>query len=241
MCTATYLPLPRGGFILTHSRDEKTARPAAYPPQAYLQGGQKLVYPKDPQGGGTWFATSTYLTVCLLNGAFVPHQPQPPYAHSRGLVPLQVFTYPTVDAFLDHYDPHGLEPFTLLMAEMGRFAEMRWDGRRMHIHDKDPDRPHIGSSVTLYDPQTIEQREDWFRQWLAQHPEPSVDAIHNFHYSGGQGNEANAIRMQRPGGLMTLSLTTVAHQDGIVTMLYDDFLTHQQAKQTLNTLDHAAA
>ncbi len=58
MCTATFLPSLSQGYILTHSRDEQAARPAALPPQVVRINGQAVAYPRDPQGQGTWIATT---------------------------------------------------------------------------------------------------------------------------------------------------------------------------------------
>lgn len=44
MCTATYLPLGANQFVLTHSRDEKAIRPAAYPPRVFSVGGQSVTF-----------------------------------------------------------------------------------------------------------------------------------------------------------------------------------------------------
>lgn len=232
MCTATYLPFSPTGFILTHSRDEKAIRPAAHPPRTVDINGRVVTFPQDPQGQGTWIAASPQTTICLLNGAFVPHQPQPSYRQSRGLVTLDVFRYPSIDAFASAYNFCGIEPFTLLMIEENRLLELRWNGKRLFEHEKDPHRPHIWSSVTLYAPNVIEKRESWFRDWCRQHPEPSVDAIRQFHQSAGDGDTENSLRMNRQNTLLTLSLTTVVHDPAETGMLYEDFtqhLVHQQA------------
>jgi hypothetical protein len=246
MCTATFLPRSGGGFVLTHSRDEKTARPTALLPGSFLRNGHELIYPKDPQGSGTWIVASPDLTVCLLNGAFRAHVPQPPYAHSRGLVPLQVFDYPTVDDFLNQHDPYGLEPFTLLLAQTDRLTQLRWDGHRADVLEKDSRQPHIWSSVTLYSPEVVKQRQGWFDHWLSEQPDPSVTDIRAFHQVGGQGDAANAIRMHRPGhqmegNLMTLSLTSVLHEAGTVEMIYEDFGSNQLVRRTFNTQAHVLA
>lgn len=244
MCTATFLPQSNGGFILTHSRDEQTIRPAALLPKSYFHNDHELVYPKDPKGGGTWIATSAFTTVCLLNGGFKAHELQPPYKHSRGLVPLHAFEYDTIDEFLEYYDPTGIEPFTLLLAQMtgslaSRLTELRWTGRRLFINDKDSNRPHIWSSATLYTPDVVEQREDWFHDWLHQYPQPTAEQVRQFHQYAGDGDSHNAIRMNRNNGLMTLSLTSVVHQDETVTMLYHDFLQQQSTQQQLTQPNYA--
>ena len=241
MCTATYIPLAKGGFVLTHSRDEKTVRPSAHPPKVYVQGGQEIIFPKDPQWGGTWIASSAQTTVCLLNGAFEAHQQQPPYRHSRGLVPFHVFNYKSVDDFLRQYDPGGLEPFTLLLAQTKRLVEVRWTGERLFVQDKSPDQPHIWSSVTLYSPDIIEKREGWFGTWQQQNPQPAVSNIRQFHLLGGEGDAENAIRMNRHGVLMTLSLTSVVHRPEATDILYDDFIKNIARRFTLNHSDYATA
>lgn len=224
MCTATYVPLSPTGFILTHSRDEKAIRPAALLPTAVQIGDFRVTFPRDPQGHGTWIAASAEMTVCLLNGGFVPHLPQPPYRHSRGLVPLHVFTYSSIQAFADAYDFTGIEPFTLLALESDRLTELRWTGRRLFIHDKDPNRPHIWSSVTLYTPEVIEKRETWFRNWQVSHPNPSVADIRAFHQFTGDGDRENALRMNRNNELFTVSLTSVVHRPDQTEMIYQDFV-----------------
>ncbi len=221
MCTATYVPLADNGFLLTHSRDEKLSRPAAQPPRAVIIGNQLLTFPKDPQGQGTWIAQSETLTVCLLNGAFAAHQAQPPYRHSRGLVPLAAFEYASIDSFINTYPFNGLEPFTLLMAEVGRLVELRWNGEQTVVTEKDPTQPHIWSSATLYSPAMIRQRERWFSAWQQETPTWTMDSIRQFHRHGGDGNPHTAIRMYRPGQYQTVSLTTACNTNDHYDLYYE--------------------
>ena len=223
MCTVTYLPIGPSGFILTHSRDEKAIRPAAQSPRTVNIGGRSVTFPKDPQGMGTWIASSNGLTVCLLNGAFVPHQPQPPYRHSRGLVVLDVFDYVSIDAFIQHYPFAGLEPFTLLLAETGRLTELRWNGKRLFMSEKDTKKPHIWSSVTLYTAEVVQERVRWFAQWQQQISYWSVAGIRAFHKTAGDGDAGNALRMNR-SQYNTVSLTSVLSNGTQTEMIYEDLM-----------------
>jgi hypothetical protein len=238
MCTVTYLPTNPNGYVLTHSRDEKAIRPAAFAPQTRTIGGQTVTFPQDPQGQGTWIAVSEQRAVCLLNGAFVAHVAQPPYRHSRGLVVLNSFDYETIDAFIDHYNLVDIEPFTLLWTEFGRLTELRWNGHRLAIFDKDPRRPHIWSSVTLYPAAVIEQREAWFRQWQRQTPDWSPETIRDFHLSAGDGDPENAVLMNRNNQYFTVSLTRVRHQNHQTKLIYEDLTQAGIIQQTVQT-DHA--
>lgn len=229
MCTATYIPISPEGFVLTHSRDEKTSRPRALPAGTLRIGGQTITFPKDPQGTGTWIAQSAGLTACLLNGAFVAHQPNPPYKHSRGLIVLDVFDYVSIDSFIKHYPFTGLEPFTLILAETGRLVEVRWNGRRVFITEKDATKPHIWSSATLYTADMMRQREGWFAQWLYQTEHRSVEAIRHFHKTAGDGNPYTAVRMNRQNQYATVSLTTALHTDSQTELYYEDLISPVQS------------
>ncbi len=238
MCTATYLPLRSSRFILTHSRDEKAIRPAARPPKAFRIGDQDVTFPQDPQGHGTWIASNGQTTACLLNGAFTPHLPKPPYdsgqpRHSRGLVIPHFFNHASMDAFSTEYDFCGIEPFTLLILEAGRVVELRWNGKRLFTHEKDPDRPHIWSSVTLYTRDVIEKREGWFRDWVRQNPIPSVADVRHFHQHAGDGDPQNSLRMNRQNTLLTLSLSSLVQHDDEAEFIYEDFTQPLFSQQTI--------
>jgi hypothetical protein len=238
MCTATYLPFAPSGFALTHSRDEQAARLPSTPPQTVRIGKNSVTFPRDPQGKGTWIATNAQQAICLLNGAFVPHVRKSSYRHSRGLVPLHYFQYASVDDFSTHYDFEDIEPFTLLCAEAGRLTELRWTGGRLYTHEKNAFRPHIWSSVTLYSSLAIEKRDGWFREWLVHNPTPSVEDVRQFHKSAGDGDSHDAVRMNRKGELLTLSLTTLVLDGSKAEIVYEDFAQDYFTQQTL-PLTHA--
>ena len=94
MCTVTFIPV-RDEFFITSNRDEKLGRKTAVTPVAYKQDGHYLIYPKDADAGGTWIALKENGdAVVLLNGAFLPHVPLPPYRKSRGLILLDIINSP---------------------------------------------------------------------------------------------------------------------------------------------------
>src|SRR4249920_1778557 len=117
MCTVSFVPSGNSNFF-TSSRDEQADRPLAVFPEIYEHNGNKILYPKDPKGGGSWIAASeSGNAVVLLNGAIKPHRPEPPYRKSRGIVVLDLVdkTSP-VDAF-EAYDCVSIEPFTVILFE----------------------------------------------------------------------------------------------------------------------------
>lgn len=226
MCTVTFLPCGNADYILTSNRDEKNVRKKAQPPRKFIHGNFSVFYPKDREAGGTWIATGKkHFTLCLLNGAFEKHLHAPPYRKSRGLVVLDFFAFENAEDFATRYDFTGIEPFTLVMLDTSsslRLHELRWDGQRITLTPKDAGIPHIWSSVTLYEKAVIAQRSEWFSNWLKDRQEFRMDEIICFHEFGGTGDKANDLLMNRGNEVLTVSITSIAHQNGNMRMHYKD-------------------
>jgi hypothetical protein len=233
MCTVTFLPVGSKGFILTSNRDESPARVPAEAPGRYRLHGQRLIFPRDPSGGGTWIATSgNGVSLCLLNGAFGAHRPCPPYRHSRGWVLLDFFAYDYAGEFATEYDFSGIEPFTLLVVRTEpalSLSEIRWDGQAVHLAAKEAGRPHIWSSATLYTPAVVRQREGWFAAWLGKRDVFTVADILRFHHFAGGDDDANGLLMHRENAHRTVSITSIAHQGrGEHLMVYEDLVKRRE-------------
>ena len=238
MCTLTYLPLENNQFIITTNRDESVLRQAALPPQI-LQGERgRILCPVDVQGGGTWIATSdSGITACLLNGAFEKHIPSGPYRMSRGKVVLELFDYEDVDTFAEACNLNSIEPFTLVLVENKqnlKLMELRWDGTQKYIQDLDTQIPHLWASATLYSPETIAKRRQWFASWLSESWAFTRENIVAFHKSAGEGDPENDLVMQRGTQLRTVSITSVTGSNRDAEMYYEDLLSHQQRTQRLS-------
>lgn len=224
MCTVTYVPQGRDSFILTSNRDEQ---PSRSPLQVTLteQYGLHLIYPRDNGAGGTWIAASSdNRLVCVLNGAFEAHVKQGPYKRSRGLVALDFFRYRHACNFVDAYDFHGIEPFTMVIYDQGKLAEFRWDGDAKHLEMLDPAQPYIWSSATLYDTTAREKRQQWFDEWRNNREVACAEDILHFHRHAGEGDPWNDVVMNRNGKVQTVSITTVSKTPNCVQMQYHDLL-----------------
>lgn len=234
MCVLTYLPNHHLGFILTNNRDESVARPRAIPPKQYIINGKSIYFPKDAQAGGTWLATSSNITICLLNGAFENHVHQPPYRQSRGQVILDFFMFESVQAFIDNYDFSGIENFTLIFVqttyEAIKLEEIRWDGVSLHHSVKDAREPHIWSSATLYTPSVRESRENWFESFYVNNPDFTREDLLNFHLHGGTGDAHNDMRINREGKLMTQCVFQVVQQPQYLSFSFHDLLAKQELR-----------
>ena len=229
MCTVSFLPLSASEFILTHNRDEHHTRSVALPPETYQVQNKNVIYPKDEQGGGTWFATSKEVSLCLLNGGFKKHISIPPYRHSRGKIILDFFSFNDLNSFINNYDVNLLEPFTLLIInhQTLRLDQLVLDNNSLSHSTLDNNIPHIWSSTTLYNEDIRIQRKNIFNTWCDKQERFTQEAIIKFHLQDQHPDMTEGIRINREGNLFTVSLTSVASQASNGSMLYHDFINDQ--------------
>jgi len=231
MCTVTYIPVKDKIFV-TSNRDEKGWRSQAIVPASYAMQTGTIVFPKDTDAGGTWFAVhENGNVVILLNGGWVKHIPHPPYRKSRGLVLLDM---------IDDDDPVGkfltsnfnnIEPFTLVIVCERKLYECRWDGKEKVHRKLQADNPHIWSSVTLYEDAVIAKREKWFREWLQKKPAPTQQDILLFHQFTGDGDSHNDLLMNRDGIVFTVSITSLESTGKSGVLQYLDCKNQQTHRQ----------
>lgn len=229
MCTITYLPFTSRSFLLTQNRDESPLRSAAIFPVREKRRERTLLFPKDPEGGGTWIATDeNSRLVCIMNGGTGQHQPSPPYRMSRGQVVLDAAAAPSVQEFIQDYPLEGIEPFTILFFELAaglQIRELKWDSQQKHLKSYDPEQPHIWSAPQLYTPEQHQLRKKWFEEWtagdpVAGNPAFTPDAALNFHLHGGDGNPEHSLLLNRNNQVRTTSITQAMVQEGSIKLRY---------------------
>ena len=231
MCTLTFLPNKKEGFILTSSRDEIASRGNTDFPISKRVEEQIITFPQDPLRGGTWLATSENGRVlCLLNGAFKKHHHTPPYAKSRGIVLLDAFKYDKFSDFAANYSLENIEPFTLICAEFGvvtKLFEFRWDGEKRHFLVLDAELPRIWSSSTLYTSEQKEIRESWFEDWFNNNNSGLENAF-NFHKEAGQEELSIAIKMKRKVGPETVSISQVSRENSKIIFRHSNLVSKKE-------------
>jgi Transport and Golgi organisation 2 len=226
MCTVTFIP-QGNRYLLCSSRDEQHTRLPAILPSIYQVGGMPVLYPRDSNAGGSWFALNGEGNlVVFLNGAWKKHIHNPPYLRSRGLILLDLIGAASPLEAFDQLDLAGIESFTAIIMDKGRLFDCRWDGSLKSTKETDAASPQIWSSVTLYDAAAVEKRTQWFREWLQQHPAPEMDEILQFHQRAGDGDQLNDIRMNRET-VYTISITGADVSPSGVLMQYLDLASGQ--------------
>ncbi len=222
MCTVSFIPVEKS-FVFTSNRDEHSTRPSAFVPKEEVINNKKIVFPKDPQAGGTWFAVSeSGVIAVLLNGAFEKHIPKGNYAKSRGLVVLDIVSNDNPHGYLDKINLLNIEPFTILVFNEHKLVELRWDGEKKFIERKDHSKSYIWSSATLYQKEVIKNREMLFLDFLDKE-ELTTTSIIDFHSNNHQDLE-NGFIIDRETGLKTFSVTQAVWENEKITLKHIDLL-----------------
>jgi len=223
MCTVSFISQDNR-YTITSNRDEHTSRPSSFEPREEVINGCKLVYPKDPKAGGTWFAINEKGTVgVLLNGAFKKHISHGGYARSRGLILLDIISANSAMQHIEEIDLHNIEPFTLVLFEGYTLLQFRWDGSDKHIKPLDKGQNHIWSSVTLYSEEITAHRESLFRTFLVSNDAIDAAAIVDFHSSNNEDYE-NGFIIDRSTGLKTFSVTQAVIDANEIALDHFDLL-----------------
>jgi len=222
MCTVSFI-YSGGRHFITSNRDEHVSRPLALQPQEETIGSAKVLFPKDPKAGGTWFALKENGSVAvLLNGGFVNHVPVGNYARSRGLVLLDVIASEQPYDLLEEMELFNIEPFTLILFN-GSLLEFRWDGHQKYYRPLDATKNHIWSSATLYTDEVIEHRRKLFQKFLDGKTQIAGSSVVDFH-SNNHDDLENGFIIDRDSGLKTFSVTQAVLDDDEIVMRHLDLL-----------------
>ncbi len=221
--------------MIVSNRDERHDRAQALEPASYKFRNGSLVFPKDPEAGGTWIVMHENKNAgVLLNGAHEPHESKPPYRRSRGLILLDIIQEEFPVEGFQNISLQGIEPFTAIIWTANTLFECIWDGQEKHLLQLDHERPHIWSSVTLYNKPVRDQRKAWLKAWLISNPEPDLQEIISFHQFAGEGDVKNDLLMNRDNDLFTVSITGMQVSDDHAEMVYLDFRNGKTANFQLN-------
>lgn len=232
MCTVSFVN-SNGNFIITSNRDEQLQRERALLPSEYRLANKKVTFPKDPLGGGTWFAVDEVGNVIvLLNGAVDNHKSLPPYRKSRGLIVLDLIAAQDILVTWKTLNLDNIEPFTLVMLVNKALYLCRWNGEVKTTEVLDTSLNYIWSSATLYSEALRAEREVWFAEFLGEHKIPLPKEVLHFHRYTKPENKEFGLQISRGGVLQTLSITQVVIENDTHELSYIDLSTAKKGSDT---------
>lgn len=237
MCTVTYLPKGENEFLLTSNRDEAPNRASIRVQTKTTKKGIKVLFPQDPQAGGTWLAAAdSGRVICLLNGANETYKRNPPYRKSRGLILLDAFEWLSIPLFVERYNFTNIEPFTMVIFDKGQLYEFqcRENAIVRQLSLLSPKEAHIWSSVPLYNAEFRAKRKQLFEDWLQTKPNYELQNILQFHQSKGTGDPYNDFVMNRGDQVRTVSISSFEKTADSFNLFHKDLIQNRVLLKVLN-------
>lgn len=230
MCCLTIVKTQHHNIVFTHNRDEQWSRQTRGTfVQEYWFGNKKIWMPKDSLVDGTWIGSDGTRAAAILNGYKINHLKKEKYRTSRGTIIPQFLKKPDIQKFLESFDPSGIEPFTLIVADNKKYiTEIGWDEKEIHITKHNVESPMIFSSFTLYDDDIQQKRKNLFLSLVT--TQTNQDDLWQFHKTKGE-DHGNFINVDYNNEISTVAISQIVLGDQPV-FYYQSLLENQQ-KQNL--------
>lgn len=235
MCTVSYYKDTKR-IIITSNRDENINRPLALAPEKYYNGLDVIIYPLDPVARGTWFcAKDDGSILVLLNGAEVKHKPAPPYRKSRGLILLDLIQSSDFIKSWNEINLKDIEPFTIVASIHERLYQCRWNTINKSIQILDSTIANIWSSTTLYSPEVIYKRKEWFEEFLKSKKEfIEPDDFIEFHSNTQKNDTQNGLIINRNQIMLTKNITQCILEKNKIFFKHYDLITKESTEITIS-------
>lgn len=219
MCTVTLIRSDRGVRVVCN-RDERRSRGLALPPIEHEHDARRVLYPVDPESGGTWIGVNDAgVVACLLN-ATPPKGAGSRGSRSRGeVVPIALAgsTLAQSLAAALSVDAHEYQPYRLLIADSERAVAIGAQTRDVRVtHFNGP--ALMLTSSGLGDHIVEEPRRALFNLAFATslNPERAQDAFHRHHWD----HLPSLSVCMRRADARTVSRTVIELDATGITMLY---------------------
>jgi hypothetical protein len=226
MCTVAFVPLPGGGYLLGHNRDERTTRGRGASPIEGEASGRRLLAPRDPDAGGTWIvANDAGLTVCVLNALETAGRRLPETPRSRGLLVAEAAGcrgLAEVRRRIEAASPElaSTRAFRLVAAADGAgLVSCVWDGTALAWEREESTTLYVSSTLGAFGaPAARRAAWDALRERVGDPDEPALAAWLASHEP--ERGPASVCMHRDDGG--TVSRTIVRVGPARVTMTYTD-------------------
>jgi hypothetical protein len=201
MCTITVVPHERG-VRLVCNRDERRTRPAALPPRIHHLGGHPALFPRDPQGGGTWIGVNgAGIAVALLNRCRTVDANDTTPKRSRGLVVRELLRCTSLSqaaAAVEALDPRAFEPFqVVIVGERRVLAATSAAGTRIRCTAQRFAKPLLFTSSSLGDRLVDGPRRRLFDRLVVRSRAGWLSGQAQFHEHQWRDRPDISVRMER--------------------------------------------
>jgi hypothetical protein len=222
MCTVTLVPHAAGVRVMCN-RDERRTRASAAPPARHRLGSRDAIYPRDPEGGGTWIGVNDAgLVLALLN---VHDRPRDLLSEprSRGIIVRGLVTCETLAEAVSAaaaIDLRRFAPFRLVLLQDRVVAVATTAGGKMAVSTLGVDVPLLFTSSGLGDARVAGPRQQLFDRLVVRGQGGWLMGQARFHRHQWPQRPDLSVRMER-GDALTVSRTTVDVGPRLRTVWYE--------------------
>ncbi|MEZ4815451.1 MAG: NRDE family protein [Bdellovibrionota bacterium] len=201
MCTLTLFATHQG-YLLGMNRDEQRNRPIALNVhEGKTHKGLDVIYPIDPQGGGTWLGVNKNgLSLALLNQSPIGYQKPKIDLNSRGIIIPKLILCESAEIALQKLSMLELKyfaPFQIVAIDSTQVAySAKWDGKKIeaYTHHK---LPFLAASSSWNEIEVQKYRHAKFLEFTKGISEITPEHLKCFHQQKEIELEAFSVNMSR--------------------------------------------
>ena len=217
MCVVSYIS-HNEGFYFTSNRDIPKNRKVAIFPKDYNIKGHNIIFPKDPDAGGSWIAATSEKLGCVLNAK---NKREINNNNSRGLLLIDLLQQDDSDKYFIKTNLEKIYPFSIIELDTSKktLKKFIWNGDNRKIEKLNINKNYLWLSSSIYKSNTINKKSELFNIML--NTEISKRHIKKFHLE----NQFHDINQNK---INTVSITQVSGSFNIEEMSYHDLLNNKQ-------------
>ena len=217
MCVVSYIS-HNEGFYFTSNRDIPKNRKIAISPKDYNIKGRNIIFPKDPDAGGSWIAATSEKLGCVLNAK---NKRKINNNNSRGLLLIDLLQQDDSDKYFIKTNLENIYPFSIIELDTSKktLKKFIWNGNNRKIEKLNINKSYLWLSSSIYKSNTINKKSELFNTML--NAEISKTYIKEFHLE----NQFHDINQNN---INTVSITQVSGSLNIEEMSYHDLLNNKQ-------------
>ena len=217
MCVVSYISHNKV-FYLTSNRDIPKNTKVAIPPKRYNIKGHDIIFPKDPDAGGSWIAATPQKLGCVLNAK---NKREINNNNSRGLLLIDLLQQEDSDKYFIKANLENIYPFSIIELDTSKktLKNFMWNGDNRKIEKLNINKSYLWLSSSIYKNNTINKKSELFNIML--NTEISKARIKKFHLK-------NQFCNIKQDNINTVSITQVSGSFNIEEMNYHDLLNNKQ-------------